>query len=74
MAVISADMVFVLASKSARVGSAMAADCAVETVEEGGAGGGWAWWAVAPAVEGGPEVESEDRRIFDTKLSRASNP
>jgi len=51
----------------------MAGDCAVDAVEGVGVDGCWARWAAAAAVGGGAEVEVEDRRIADTKLSRASS-
>jgi len=51
----------------------MARDCAVDAVEGVGEDGCWARWAAA-AAGGGAEVEVEDRRIADTKLSRASSP
>jgi hypothetical protein len=70
MAVISAAMVCIWASRSARVGSAMSVDCEVGIAAEDGDGGRWVWWAAAAATDGS-KVEAEDRRTLDTMLSRA---
>jgi hypothetical protein len=66
MAVIAADMVSIWASRSARVGSVMVADC---VVEEAGDGGGWV--RAATAAFDWSEVEAEDHRNPDTRVSRA---
>jgi hypothetical protein len=52
---------------SAMVGSAMAV--VAEDADGGDVGFGW-WWAVV-AVEGSVVWEEEDRRLRDTRLSRA---
>ena len=63
-AINSAFMVFISANRSARVGSAMVAERRVESVEGDGDGGCGSWSSAA-------EVDAEDRRTRDTRLSRA---